>query len=155
MATDHRLVPLSKAEIEGKLKEIITRIWNKRWESRGDCRQTKIFFPKVDLKKSSEITKMSRENISRVIRAITGHDFRRKHEALVTGSTDTQCRFCEDAVESSAHIINDCPRLAGKRLHYLNRPLGRSVTPDWEPQQLAAFLSDPIISEMEAPVRVQ
>ena len=29
-------------------------------------------------------------------------------------------------------------------------PLGSAVSPSWQPEQLAAFLSDPTISEMEA-----
>ena len=97
--------------------------------------------------------RMNRDNVSRMTRAITGHDFRRKHEGLVNNSNDTACRFCNGQVESSSHIISDCPRLAWKRSHYFKRPLGLDVTPDWEPKQLAAFLSDPLISEMEAPVR--
>ena len=96
---------------------------------------------------------MSRDHLSRVVRAITGHDFRRKHEGLVNATQDTLCRFCEKETESSHHIVDNCPRLSQKRSFYFDRPLGLSITPDWEPKQLAAFLSDPTISEMEAPVR--
>ena len=97
--------------------------------------------------------KMSRDHVSRIIRAITGHDFRKKHEGLISNSNDTNCRFCNASTESSSHIVFDCPRLLQKRSHYFKRPLGLSITPDWEPKQLAAFLLDPTISGMEAHTR--
>ena len=146
-------MPVSKAELDKQIMGIITKMWNDQWIKRTDCRQTKILLPEVDLRKSKVIMGMSRENVSRIVRAVTGHDFRRKHEGLVKASQNTLCRFCEEKAESSSHIILDCPRLASKRTHYFNRPLGLSITPNWEPKHLAAFLSDPIISEMEAPTR--
>ena len=130
METNPQNLPASKAETDRQIKTIITEIWNEQWQKRRDCRQTKIFFPKVDLKKSRQIISMSREHISRMMLSITGHDFRRKHEGLVNNMTDTQCRFCHEATESSSHIINECPRLSDKRFHYLDRPLGLSITPD-------------------------
>ena len=147
-------IAISKAEIDRQINTIILRKWNESWKSRKDCRQTKIFFPEVDISKSAKFMKMSREHVSRIVRAITGHDFRRKHEGLVKNGGDTNCRFCREETESSSHIIIDCPRLALKRSHYFKRPLGLSITPDWEPKQLAAFLLDPTISEMEAPTGV-
>ena len=48
-------------------------------------------------------------------------------------------------------MINHCPRLAKKRMDYFRTPMGTEVNPTWKPEQLAAFLSDPIISEMEVP----
>ena len=88
-----------------------------------------------------------------MVRALTGHDFRRRHEGLVKGVPTGNCRFCHTADESSDHIINHCPRLAEKRMDIFRTPMGTAVIPTWKPEQLAAFLSDPSISEMEAPDR--
>ena len=96
---------------------------------------------------------MSRSNISNALRAITGHDFRKRHQGIVSNLTDIMCRFCGEKEESSAHVIDDCQRLTALRSHYFSKPLGCSILPHWEPEQLAAFLSDPIISGMEAPCR--
>ena len=86
-----------------------------------------------------------------MIRAISGHDFRKRHEGLVQGIVPSNCRFCGDEEETSSHVINNCPRLSKKRMDYFRTPMGTEVTPNWKPEQLAAFLSDPIISEMEVP----
>ena len=144
---------VSKAELNRQVDTLIYTVWNTQWETRKDCRQTKLLFPTIDTNKSKKIMKLSRAHLSRMVRAITGHDFRKKHEGLVTGTQDTKCRFCSEQTESSYHIIAECPRLMQKRSLHFNRPLGLSITPNWEPKQLAAFLSDPTISEMEAPVR--
>ena len=133
------------------IRRKIVDIWNKRWMKGNDSRQTRLFFERIDLSKSQKITKLDRTNIGRMIRAITGHDFRKRHEGLVRGVEASNCRFCEREEETSSHIINDCPRLAEKRMDTFKTSMGSKVTPNWKPEQLAAFLSDPSISEMEVP----
>ena len=134
-----------------KIKRYIENEWNIRWRNGKDARQTKIFFPKIDLSKSQQITKLSRVTLGKVIRAISGHDFRKRHEGLMKGITTSNCRFCGNEEETSSHVINQCPRLAKKRMDYFRTPMGTEVNPTWKPEQLAAFLSDPTISEMEVP----
>ena len=87
----------------------IISMWNKRWSKGKDARQTKIYFPKIDLSKSAKIRKMNRTQIGQMIRAITGHDFRKRHEGLVRGIPVSNCRFCQTEEETSSHIINSCP----------------------------------------------
>ena len=118
-----------------------------------DARQTRIFFPTINLSKSAEIVKMTRNNIGMMVRAITGHDFRRRHESLVKGTLEGNCRLCGTEEETSDHIVNRCPRVANMRMEIFRTPMGADVTPHWKPEQLAAFLSDPTISEMEVPER--
>ena len=96
---------------------------------------------------------MNRADLSRMIRAILGHDFRRRHKGLVEGVTRGNCTFWEEAEESSDHIINHCPRLAVRRANAFGMIYGLPAPPCWEPEQLAAFLLDQTISEMEAPER--
>ena len=134
-----------------RVHRYITKEWDKRWQNGKDARQTRIFFPKIDLSKSTKIKTLSRDKIGKVIRATTGHDFRKRHEGLIQGIIPSNCRFCGTNEETSAHIINECPRLAKIRMDHFRTPMGAEVTPTWQPEQLAAFLSDPTISEMEAP----
>ena len=90
--------------------------WNDRWENGKDARQTRIFFPTVNLSKSNKIRKMNRKDISNMVRAITGHDFRRRHQALMEGGGVSTCRLCGEEDETSNHLVDRCPRLAGKRM---------------------------------------
>ena len=145
------LTKVARAVAKSLVNDNIVKMWNERWVNGKDARQTRIFFPKVNLSKSAKIRQMDRMNISRVIRALTGHDFRKRHEGLVRGVEASNCRFCWQEEETSSHIINDCPRLAEMRMDKFKTSLGSKVTPTWQPEQLAAFLSDPSISEMEVP----
>ena len=148
--------PLIRTKMATKVaKSIVTnhiiKEWDNRWKKGKDARQTRIFFPTINLSKSKKIREMNRENIGNIIRAITGHDFRKRHEGLVRGVEASNCRFCHNEEETSSHIIDSCPRLAEKRMEIFKTSMGSKVTPTWQPEQLAAFLSDPTISEMEVP----
>ena len=136
--------------ISTMVNERMHELWNTRWVKGKDARQTRIFFPTVNLSKSNKIRKMNRTNISNMVRAITGHDFRRRHQALMEGGGITTCRLCNEGEESSSLLVDSCPRLQGKRMDIFGTPPGSAVSPIWKPEQLAAFLSDPLISEMEA-----
>ena len=137
--------------INGKIEAI----WEERWRNGKDARQTLIFFPTLNLSKSKKIRKMDRKDISNMVRAITGHDFRRRHQALMEGEGVSACRLCGEEEESSSHLVDGCPRLAGKRMEVFGTPPGSAVSPIWNPEQLAAFLSDPLISEMEASTGIE
>ena len=146
-------VPLSKTVARTEVFNSISDLWNKRWQAEKSCRQTKIFFPEINRSKSAKIKSSNRTTLSRLVRGITGHDFRRRHEGLIEGVSRGNCRFCEEEEESSDHIINHCPRLTVLRSDTFGTLRGFPVTPNWQPEQLAAFLSDPTISGMEAPER--
>ena len=122
--------------------------WNNRWANRTDARQTGIFFPKIDLNKSIEITKQSKTNIGTLVRALTGHDFRKRHTNITDEIGDETCRFCKNEAESPAHIITECPSLLHHRARTFN-----SYTADvcqiWTAKTLVEFLSAPSIAEME------
>lgn len=149
----HISPPPSSTAIKAKIKETIKGLWNTRWKNGSDARQTKIFFPEICTKKAKEIRTLSRDKLSKTVRALTGHDFRRRHESIIKGNGEKTCRFCLQEEESSDHIVNRCPRLMWKRMEIFRIPLGSATTPHWRPKQLAAFLSDPTISEMETPDR--
>ena len=46
-----------------------------------------------------------------MVRALSGHDFRRRHEGIVNKTTENemQCRNCEEDQETASHVIMDCP----------------------------------------------
>ena len=141
----------SRTILSSEIDTKIRKMWSDRWQNGKDARQTRLFFPDIDLKKSRELRKLTRENLSKAIRAITGHDFRRRHESLVSGVNLGNCRFCDQQEESSFHVVNQCPRLAWKRMEIFKTQLGATSNPGWQVRQLVAFLSYPSISEMETP----
>ena len=65
------IIPISKTTIYTNIRNEMTKIWAKRWENRKDARQTAIFFPKLNLKKSEQIIKLHKNTIGQVVRALS------------------------------------------------------------------------------------
>ena len=143
------IVPLSKPVLKNEIRKIVHKMWEERWENRTDARQTAIFFPKIDLKRSSELTQLSKEAISITVRAITGHDHRSRHKGLIAGESEGKCRFCNGEPETPSHIILYCPRLLNLRAQKFLSYDAESIVQSWEAKQLAAFLTVEHIAAME------
>ena len=58
------IVPLPKTNINHQIRKTTTDMWAERWKHRTDARQTAIFFPEINLKRSQEIVKLSKESIT-------------------------------------------------------------------------------------------
>jgi hypothetical protein len=50
----------AKSAIKKELKENMTNEWNHRWQSTIDYRQTKVWFPAIDIPKSEKLMKHTR-----------------------------------------------------------------------------------------------
>src|SRR5207249_12030559 len=105
-------VPVSQALLEGTFRESNEKKWNNEWLERTDCRQTKNWFPKVDRRKSIGLLKNTpRDLYGKVLQFITGHNFLNRHSSLIDPTKGNQCRYCEQAQETSWHLCVECPRL--------------------------------------------
>jgi hypothetical protein len=98
-----------------KIVQELEKRWNAELKGRKEARQTKIFFPQVDARKSRDVYKLSRPACGKMIRYITGHAYLRRHQTIVYGSGDERCRFCREDPEEPQHLILSCPRLSRVR----------------------------------------
>jgi len=134
-------IPMSKAVMRGHVKDKIQEQWNNRWQALQSCRQTKQWLPELDPGLSKQIMRMNRKELSIAVQVITGHNFLRRHSALVARDPDEElkdCRLCLEDEETTHHIVAECPALALTRRQifgsdYLTVPL------KWSPQ-LTMFL---------------
>lgn len=110
-ASPRDITPLSF--VKNILKDWMIDVWAHWWILEHPCRQTKIWFPIPDLKKSKQIMKLDRITLGRLIRWITGHVFLRRHQHIIDpwNFTDPFCRMCQLDTETPDHIITSCPRL--------------------------------------------
>ena len=129
-------------------------IWENRWDNRKDARQTSIFFPKINISKSKEIIQLNKDQISITIRALTGHDFRQRHNALVNADEPNRCRLCHEHEETPSHIILDCPSLTHTRAQIFQSYLA-DIRQHWKAKHLVAFLSVPSIAELETDLSIE
>ena len=82
------------------------------------------------------------------VRALSGHDFRRRHTSLVDKHDDALCRFCKKELETPSHIILQCPMLIHHRALTFHSYTA-DISQIWTADTLVDFLSAQHIAEME------
>ena len=117
-------------------------------QTHKDSRQSAIFFPKPDQKRSNDIIKLSKNQIGPLVRALTGHDHRTRHNSILAGELPPSCRLCLTEEESPEHLILHCPTLLHQRA-YSFRSYNADIVRTWSVEQMAGFLSTPSIVDME------
>ena len=75
--------PVPHSYTKSQNKSYVLRLWNTRWLNLPTCRQTKSWFPEVNLGASKTLLTENRISYSRAIRWITGHNFLRRHRYVV------------------------------------------------------------------------
>ena len=102
---------IAKTAILHKFRDL----WRSQWQAREDCRQTKFFRPKAGVSSLDLLTK-SRKKISMFTQIMTGHNFLKRQESLVQGTTDSECRLCLEEEETSIHVFFQCQALRQQRI---------------------------------------
>ena len=117
----------------------------------AQARQTKIWFPKPDPKKSNQLLQMMRKNLGRLVQFFTGHNRLKRHKNLQQGIIDPySCRLCLEKEESSFHVIAECPALQSIRSEVFELPAPSNLPnpPDWTLCQVIRFLKDSKVDHM-------
>ena len=140
--------PTSKTTVKQAINRYTRDIWQRRWNKLTDARQSHIFFPHIDLNRSRGVVNLSKRQIGPVVRALTGHDFRGRHQAILDKTLTPACRFCKMGEETPSHVILYCPRLMNLRAQCFLTHTGQIIQ-SWTPLQMASFLLEPTISSME------
>lgn len=135
---DHNLLPLSMAVFKDVVQKTTQRRWANRWEQDKAYRQTKIWFP-VPQNRVKHFMMLSRAELGVMVQFITGHNYLNYHMNNVDKSTNPLCRLCGENVETSWHLISDCPVLWAERFDIF----GWYEPPEplkWTVVQLSRFL---------------
>ena len=103
-------VPVPMSNIKSKIKLHFEAKWQKRLLTLKECRQTKIFFPKVQGGKINKLAKLSKQKLNLLIQIGTGHALVAKHMSHWTNMERT-CKLCEEDCESTEHLYFQCPKL--------------------------------------------
>jgi ribonuclease HI len=108
-------IPVPNATMKGLINDLVTRSWQDRWTSSGECRQTKLFCPFVDTGKLKKLVKSTREQLNRLFQVVTGHGLFAAHLSKWR-NIDIQCKLCLEEDESPFHLWNECPALTRERM---------------------------------------
>jgi ribonuclease HI len=143
--------PIPLSHVKSTCKQQSLKLWNLQWTTSPHYRQTKIFFPEVDIAKSNHLLRLNREHFGRAIRWLTGHCFLNRHNNLLypLETSDPLCRLCNMDKETSSHIICLCEALSYVRYHHFQEFL-LPLAPIPYIKQLTSFLSDSRILTLES-----
>ena len=137
---------LPRSYVKNQINEKIYEYWKTEWTVYNAGRQTKQFFPSADPSKTKSMLSLSRHDLSRLVRLITGHNTLNYHMSLTTPGTDPRCRFCYEEPETFFHFITNCPRLRAYRAQIFNDYDG-PVLETWNPEDLVEFSKLRVISD--------
>lgn len=98
-------------------KETILR--NEHWENYPRLRQAKELLGGYNRKRYDTAIKLSKNKLRILTGLLTGHCKLREHLHKLNLETNGDCRFCNEAAETPAHILTDCEALIHKRRQYL------------------------------------
>ena len=134
---------MSLKVLKSTINDKIRQRWQVVWSNRSDCRQTKIWFPRIDKKLSYNLIMRSRYEMSLLVQVLTGHNYWKRHQALIDNSDDSECRLCMEDDESSFHILAECPALAWLRQQTFGTHFWEQGNPPpWTLDQVVRFLRE-------------
>lgn len=108
-----------------KIEEQLLKEWSDTWTAANGCVISKLFWPKVDKKKTKECLRKSKRVTRTLFSLFTGHCMLGKHAKVMGLSDSDECRFCQDlaAREDIVHILHECPALETQRFRRLGTPV--------------------------------
>ena len=132
-----------------EIKSYFNKKWSEAWNAYKEARQTKIWFPIPDIKKSQQLLNMKRTNLSRLVQFFTGHNNLKRHRNIQNGVNDPEsCRLCQEDEESSYHVIAECPAMQYFRSKIFQTPTLLPDPPVWSVKQVSRFLRESPIGNM-------
>ena len=123
-------------------------IWNSEWTEYTGARQTKQFFPSTCPSITKKIISLPRNDVSRLVRLVTGHNNQNYHASLRDGETDPMCRYCESQWETFFHFITECPCMLSLRADIFKSFGGPTLCDgDWSVDDVLKFSYMPAVEE--------
>ena len=94
-------------------------------------------------------SRMKRNNHSRIVQFLTGHNKLKRHKNIQNGVDDSHsCRLCCEEEESSFHVIAECPATYSYRWEVFQCSTILPNPPDWTLEQVERFLKHSPIGNM-------
>ena len=155
--------PFFEPKVIKKTLDILKTVqWDHNWTNLNPtyAQQTKIWFPNIDLLKSSQLLKLTKTGLGLCIQYITGHNWLLRHKRyyLDNPNMDLTCRLCNEvnSTEDAVHFWSHCKAMQINR-NRITAILKRDKEADkvsftqplmWSPKQLDRFLTEPSIVQL-------
>jgi ribonuclease HI len=113
----HR-TPFMESLWKGDVKRWLSQKHKSFWKNSDGMKTSKTLFPTIDDKKINDLTNLKRNDLRLLTGVLTGHCPLRKHLNNIGILSNPNCRFCDITDETPIHILNECDKLATKRIKY-------------------------------------
>ena len=144
---------LPKATIHLECRNMVYSIWRDEWAALppNECRQTKLWFPNGPRPRLSySILRLPRVACGQMIQFMTGHNFLKRHQAIIDKSDNKACSFCDSGEdETTEHIMSHCNRFATLRQLCFNDPYPAPPYTNLQFEQIVNFLKFAKINTIE------
>lgn len=111
---------VSKCEIQMEVKRWEDQMIQSNWIATKTSRQSKLFITPND-KTTEKLLNLNKKSLSIAIGLLTGHCPTRYHLKNINRCQTDVCRFCNYAIETSHHLLCDCPALFVRRRQYFTK----------------------------------
>ena len=102
-------IGLPKSELKRKITDYFYSRWTDQFNEYKKARMGKLFYSKPDSVKAKHVMKLSRMQLARFIRIISGHNSLFYFKSKIDSSIKPECRFCREEDETFYHLVNECP----------------------------------------------
>ena len=106
---------------------------------------SKIFYRKPDSQLAKTVLNLSRYELGRFLRLVSGHNGLFYFKSVVDGEINATCRFCKLYTETFYHLATDCPRFLQTRTDIFHDVLPLTHT-EWSVRGLLSFSYIPAIN---------
>ena len=115
-------VMLRYSHSKKELWYVAYKLLSVEWIANPTCRLSRNFLPYPDKNKSKELLYLSRSQMSRLLKLITGQNNLNYFQSIIyPGKVSELCRFCEEEEETFEHLINECPCFITYRRNILEK----------------------------------
>ena len=163
---------IGRATMKSEIDLAAKKLWRVMWNMDPTCRQTKHWFPDGPRPSFAfEILHLPRPVCSQIIHFVTGHNFLRRHQAIIEaedlrrleqheglGEDDdfheamepiATCSLCGEDEESSYHIMTECQKLGTIRMSVFGK---EEILPPYDNipvYKLISYLKDVKLKSLE------
>lgn len=102
-----------RSEVDRLAREAHNDMW---YNTFPKYRQTRLFFHELRPRETRWLLEQSRDKVHSITGMITGHNSLNYHQFNIGNTDSALCRFCEEADESAAHLLCNCPAITSQVL---------------------------------------
>ena len=135
-----RDVGLNRRSHKSRYNKWMRERWLQRWQQSPHYRQTKLWFPSLDGKKSRSLLKFGRCKLGTLVQWITGFCNLMRHKHLKNNYIDPMCRRCNMEEETPFHLTYYCPALLTPRVNCFQTWEGSNQA--WTPYAVDKFIME-------------